>query len=112
MTLNEVDEYTGFSLDLDYIDNRIPDTVIIEFSKVGYGFDTSFECFECSHVFFDNLQLLENLPSFTENSDEFSIEFMPNPINDFVILTTYNDSSQFQYIISTIEGKPIKKRKN
>lgn len=109
ITLFETSDYTAFNLNLNYLNDLTPDTVIIELSKTRYGFDSPPSCLECSHVFFDNLKLHEMTSATSEPEDQLNYTIAPNPTNDYIYLFIEDHKANLNYSVASIAGKVLMK---
>ncbi len=93
--LKETDnEYKNFNMPINYVINNelMPDSITIVIAKERFGFGSPSECYECSHVFFDDFFL--PVISSSKNNNENVIdgfECFPNPCSGRLII---NNKSQ------------------
>ncbi|MER3330118.1 MAG: T9SS type A sorting domain-containing protein, partial [Candidatus Kapaibacterium sp.] len=86
-----------------------PDTVIIVLAKERFGFDVPPACLECSHVFFDNLKIIEDASTDITNQNISSIEIYPNPAMDYIIIKSDCEDCLYDVTFTSIDGKLAKK---
>jgi len=110
LVLNESNIYKQFNLQINYKDESIiPDTVIIVLAKERFGFDVPPACLECSHVFFDNLKLIEDASTDITNQNISSIEIYPNPAMDYIIIKSGCEDCLYDVTFTSLGGKLAKK---
>ncbi len=106
--LKETDnEYQKFELSIRYLNNNIiPDSIHIELSKYRFGYGGPIDlCYECSHVYFDNLAL-DTFTSTFEQKANNSFSCYPNPYKDGFVL--HNQENTWKdFIIYDIDGKVV-----
>ncbi len=108
--LNESNDYKTFNLQIDYsVETIIPDTVIIVLAKERFGFDVPPACLECSHVFFDNLKLIEDTSTDIAFQSISSIEIYPNPAMDYIMINSDCEDCLYDVTFTSIDGKLVKK---
>ncbi len=106
------DEYKNFNMAIDYAKNNelVPDTITIVLAKERFGFGSQSECWECSHVFFDDF----TLPSLTLSIDENEnvgdgFECYPNPLTGQITIKNNSSKPKFIYAFNIL-GSLIFKR--
>jgi len=104
--LEETDDtYQNFVVDIDYSDNMMdPDSVSITLSKRRFGFPLNInECYECGHVFFDNLSLPAMPLSTNENEGSVNeFECYPNPASDQFTIKNNSSKSKFIHVFDAM----------
>lgn len=100
-------EYVDFSLPISYADNQEeePDSITIVIAKTRFGFGNQFECWECSHVFFDNFSL-PVLPVAINKTKNVDTEFLcyPNPAKNQLTISNLISSSKRIHVVD-LTGK-------
>ena len=110
IVLNESEIYKNFELDINYSDaSTIPDTVIIVLAKKRFGFDVPPDCLECSHVFFDNIQLPNHLSVKGSIESQFTVHISPNPIESHFSIKFDCFDCQYNIDVINSKGQLIKK---
>jgi len=93
-------EYENFNITIDYVSNNemFPDSITIVIAKERFGFGSQSECWECSHVFFDDFSLPALTSSIVEKENVSNgFECYPNPsTGQITIKNTSTISKHFQ----------------
>ena len=104
------DIYQRFELDIDYdAGGTSPDSMIIVLAKERFGFDVPPACLECSHVFFDNLQLPNVTSTADQKGQKLDICVFPNPGIGDVVVVIEDQKNALNITLVDAHGQPLKR---
>lgn len=110
IVLNEVSSYEQFELEIDYSNELLtPDTVIIVLAKERFGFDAPPACLECSHVFFDNLTLINTVSIQDPAPLNNAVEIFPNPVSQTLIIKPECEDCLLNITLISSSGQIVKR---
>ena len=112
VTLAEQDDYKEFIVNINYNDNTtIPDTVSIVLSKERFGHCGSSHqgCYECSHVYFDNLQLTRTTSTHDSPLLDYMVEIFPNPTSQNIFIKSECKDCLLRITLINTMGQIIKR---
>ncbi len=112
--LSAISSYNSFNCLVDYIDGRIPDSIVINImpTHLGYGVSSSGPCDSgtCSFLTIDNLSL--SAPEDVAHFETQYTDIYPNPVTDKLIVRTAEktvSTNPFELIVTDMLGKVVLK---
>jgi len=112
ISLIERDEYEVFEVDINYyVDDLNPDTVSIVLAKERFGIcGTSNQgCYECSHVYFDNLSLNNTVSVQSQPELNNLFEIFPNPATHNFLIKPECEDCLFSVMLINKKGQIVKR---
>ncbi len=108
IVLDEATSYTPFELEIEYQNKSIiPDTVIIVLAEERFGFDHPPACLECSHVFFDNLELTTITSNTKLSLPKSQVSIFPNPTDNKLFIKSACADCLYDIALISLSGQVL-----
>lgn len=110
LILIERNDYRDFEVDmLYYVEHSMPDTIIIVLAKERFGLPLNGnECYECSHVYFDNFELVNSTVSYNKFEIKDEYDCYPNPVINQLFIENKSNASKVLHLFDD-SGRFIRK---